>query len=82
MTHFLTLFLKYFKSEAFLESVRLDRCLRKNPKSEYFSDTNPNGLAKGYGIGTGILIYFYKGLLEKSNKSYAKNLFLKIMINL
>lgn len=46
-------FFYYFKSVAFFSSVEIDTCLRKDPRDDCVTPSNPDGMKLGYGIEEG-----------------------------
>lgn len=53
-------------SIAFFSSVDIDKCLRKEPDLDFVSPSNPNGLAKGYGIKKGLYFVSLKSFTNDS----------------
>ncbi|CAG9765430.1 unnamed protein product [Ceutorhynchus assimilis] len=57
-------------SVAFFSSVEVDKVLRKECDNDCVTPSNPHGLHKGYGIGTGEALDIYKAI-EKANGQYS-----------
>ena len=55
---------------AFFSRVDIDRCLRKDPKSDLITPSNPDGLEKTYGIKRGESLNIYD-VIEKTGGSLA-----------
>ena len=56
---------------AFFSQVEIDTCLRKNPKRDYVTPSNPGGLERTYGIRPGETLSIYD-IIEKTGDSLVK----------